>query len=59
MQKARPNTLLANQCFCEAYHAQKKVPGIAATTWDLVNSTSKAVLEKCKKKTSLSKYQAG
>lgn len=31
MQNARPNMLLASQCFCETYHAQKKVPGIDAT----------------------------
>ena len=43
MQKARPSMLLASQCFCEAYHAQKNVPGIAAIIWDLVNSISKAV----------------
>lgn len=43
MQNASPSVLLASQCFCEAYHAQKKDPGIAAMTWDLVNSTSKAV----------------
>ena len=44
MQKERPRMLLASQCFFQAYHAQKKVPGIPATTWDFVNSTSNAVL---------------
>lgn len=42
MQNASPNMLLDSQCFFEAYQAQKKKPGMAATTWDLVNSTSKA-----------------
>ena len=48
MQKERPNTLLASQCFFKAYQAQKKVPGIAATTCDLVNSISNAAIKKMK-----------
>lgn len=43
MENDKPKMLLASQCFLEAYHTQKKVPGIAATTWDLVNSISNAV----------------
>nr|GMD12889.1 hypothetical protein Iba_chr07aCG7780 [Ipomoea batatas]GMD14629.1 hypothetical protein Iba_chr07bCG8260 [Ipomoea batatas]GMD17707.1 hypothetical protein Iba_chr07dCG6180 [Ipomoea batatas] len=31
MQNASPKMLFASQCFCFAYHAQKMVPGIAAT----------------------------
>jgi len=50
IQKARPNILFASQCFRKAYQAQKNVPGIPATTCDLVNSISKAVQEKCKQK---------
>ena len=46
MQKERPRILLASQCFFQAYHAQKKVPGIPAMTWDFVNSTSKAISRK-------------
>eukprot|EP01018_Ginkgo_biloba_P029701 Gb_00836 [translate_table: standard] len=40
IQKANPKMLFANQCFFNAYHVQKNVPGMAATTCDLVNSTS-------------------
>jgi hypothetical protein len=50
MQKAKPRILLASQCFWEAYQAQKNVPGIAATIWDLVNSISKAGEERYKEK---------
>jgi hypothetical protein len=42
IQKAIPKTLLASQCFLEAYHMQKKNPGIEATICDFVNSTESA-----------------
>lgn len=43
MQNAIPKILFASQCFFKAYQRQKKVPGIEATIWDLVNSTEAAV----------------
>jgi len=44
IQKANPRTLFASQCFFDAYHKQKKNPGIEATIWDFVNSTESAEL---------------
>ena len=40
IENANPRVLLANQCFFMTYQTQKSVPGMPATSCDLVNSTS-------------------
>ena len=58
IEKGSPNIVFVSKCFFKAYHAQKKVPGMAATTCDFVNSISKAVIERCKGKISFCIIQA-